>query len=210
MKWRTWSNMMTANHIGYMAAACATCGEHGRNRNLIHYYADALLPFIGDHVIDTLPTHDRPTFVQDMLMVYSKRLISPKNCVKVCLRNMAMQASMCTQTSSLSGNVSAEWAALMHRYGVSYGRCGCGRFKIGADKRSVSRLAPSPYVCDEIDKEKNRQSYRQAVKLFKKMKAGSKKSGKTDFWNRYIDTVREKNRRLRALMEEMEKGNLNL
>ena len=59
-------------------------------------------------------------------------------------------------------------------------------------------------------KEKNRHSYRRAVKLFKKMKAGSKKSGKADFWNQYIDTVREKNRRLRALMEEMEKGNLNL
>jgi hypothetical protein len=42
------------------------------------------------------------------------------------------------------------------------------------------------------------------------MKNGSKKSGKHEFWNRYIDTVREKNRRLRALMEEMEKGNLYL
>ena len=42
------------------------------------------------------------------------------------------------------------------------------------------------------------------------MKVGLKKVGKHDFWNRYVDTVREKNRRLRALMEEMEKGNLYL
>jgi hypothetical protein len=103
-----------------------------------------------------------------------------------------------------------EWAALMHRYNVSYDVAEAGGLKIAltADPASVMPLLHT-YAMGFI-KEKNRHSYRRAVRLFKKMKAGSKKSGKTEFWNRYIDTVREKNRRLRALMEEMEKGNLSL
>ena len=93
----------------------------------------------------------------------------------------------------------AEWAALMHRYGVSYDGAEAGGLKLAltTDPAAVLPLLHT-YAMSFIN-EKNRQSYRRAVKLFKKMKAGSKKSGKTDFWNRYIDTVREKNRRLRAL-----------
>lgn len=58
--------------------------------------------------------------------------------------------------------------------------------------------------------EKNRYSYKQAVRIWKKMKQIAKKTNDTDYWNQYVDTIREKYRRLRALQQEIEKGNLPL
>lgn len=104
----------------------------------------------------------------------------------------------------------AEWAALMHRFNVPYDGLEPDtlKFVLANDPAAVMPLLHT-YAMRFIQ-EKNRHSYRRAVRLFKNMKAGAKKSGKVDFWNRYIDTVREQYRRLRALSEEMEKGNLNL
>ncbi|MCM3636506.1 hypothetical protein M3152_02150 [Sporosarcina luteola] len=104
----------------------------------------------------------------------------------------------------------AEWAALMHRFNIPYDGLEPDtlKFVLANDPASVMPLLHT-YAMRFIQ-EKNRHSYRRAVRLFKSMKAGAKKSGKADFWNRYIDTVREQYRRLRALSEEMEKGNLNL
>ncbi|MCG7343935.1 hypothetical protein MHZ92_07310 [Sporosarcina sp. ACRSL] len=104
----------------------------------------------------------------------------------------------------------AEWAALMHRFNIPYDGIEPDtlKFVLANDPASVMPLLHT-YAMRFIQ-EKNRHSYRRAVRLFKSMKAGAKKSGKADFWNRYIDTVREQYRRLRALSEEMEKGNLNL
>ena len=58
--------------------------------------------------------------------------------------------------------------------------------------------------------EKNRYSYKQAVRIWKKMKAIAKKTNDSDYWNAYVETIREKYRRLRALQQEIEKGNLPL
>ena len=58
--------------------------------------------------------------------------------------------------------------------------------------------------------EKNRYSYKQAVRIWKKMKAIAKKSNEADYWNAYLENVRDKYRRLRALQQEIEKGNLPL
>jgi hypothetical protein len=58
--------------------------------------------------------------------------------------------------------------------------------------------------------EKNRYSYKQAIRIWKKMKQVAKKTNDTDFWNDYVETIREKYRRLRALQQEIEKGNLPL
>lgn len=103
-----------------------------------------------------------------------------------------------------------EWAALMHRFNVPYDGIDPDtlKFVLANDPASVMPLLHT-YAMRFIQ-EKNRHSYRRAVRLFKNMKAGAKKSGKVDFWNKYIDTVRDQFRRLRALSEEMEKGNLNL
>ncbi|PZX05908.1 hypothetical protein C7437_102375 [Psychrobacillus insolitus] len=58
--------------------------------------------------------------------------------------------------------------------------------------------------------EKNRYSYKQAVRIWKKMKAIAKKSNEADYWNAYLENIRDKYRRLRALQQEIEKGNLPL
>ena len=56
--------------------------------------------------------------------------------------------------------------------------------------------------------ERNRPGYKQAVRIWKKMKSACKKSGQLEFWNAYMTEVRTQNKRLRALQEEIEKGNL--
>ena len=63
------------------------------------------------------------------------------------------------------------------------------------------------YAMAEI-RQKSRINYKQAVRIWKKMKSAAKKCGKTNFWSEYIFTIRDQHRRLRALQEELEKGNL--
>lgn len=56
--------------------------------------------------------------------------------------------------------------------------------------------------------ERSRTSYKQAVRVWKKMKAACKKSGQMPFWNDYMKEIQHRYKRLRALQEEIEKGKL--
>lgn len=58
--------------------------------------------------------------------------------------------------------------------------------------------------------EKNRNSYKVAVKLLKKLRAHYKKLKRQDRFENYIDLLIQKYTRLRALHEEMRRGNLLL
>ncbi|MCZ2257558.1 SWIM zinc finger family protein [Sporosarcina sp. G11-34] len=169
----------------------------------------SLLPFIGEYLAHSVPLSRRTAFVRKI-----------DGLLEIADFPEDERESMFSYYGETGVDVYAdflvererfqEWAALMHRYNVSYDVAEAGGLKIAlaVDPAAVLPLLHT-YATFFIN-ERNRHSYRRAVKLFKKMKSGSKKSGKIDFWNRYVDTVREKNRRLRALMEEMEKGNLNL
>lgn len=104
----------------------------------------------------------------------------------------------------------AEWSALMHRYRVPYEIAEAGGLPLALKNNPVATFPLLHLYAMNFIAERNRQSYRRAVSVFRKMKNGAKKSGKHEFWNQYLETVRNKNRRLRALMEELEKGNLTL
>lgn len=169
----------------------------------------ALLPFIGDYLSQHVPLSRRPSFVRkiDGLLEAAD---FPENDRESMFpyygeAGLDVYADFLVERERFQ-----EWAALMHRYNVSFEIAEAGGLKVALTTDPAAVLPLLHMYATAFINEKNRHSYRRAVKLFKKMKAGSKKSGKTDFWNRYIDTVRDKNRRLRALMEEMEKGNLNL
>ncbi|CAM3134094.1 hypothetical protein FITA111629_05375 [Filibacter tadaridae] len=169
----------------------------------------ALLPYIGDYVNNAVPLADRPHFVRKIDGLFEAADF-PEEAREGLFSHYGNSGVEVFADFLVERERFSEWAALMHRYGVSYDRAEEGGLKLALSEDPAAVLPLLHMYAMSFISEKNRQSYRRAVKLFKKMKTGSKKSGKIDFWNRYIDTVREKNRRLRALMEEMEKGNLNL
>ncbi|HJF34161.1 MAG TPA: SWIM zinc finger family protein [Sporosarcina psychrophila] len=187
----------------------AQLAESNEETDALAIIMHALLPFIGVYVNESVSLSSRPAFVRNIDGLFEAADFSEE-----------LRESMFVQYGEPGVDVYAdflvererfhEWAALMHRYGVSYDGAEAGGLRVALTSDPSAVLPLLHTFAMGFIKEKNRHSYRRAVKLFKQMKTGSKKSGKVDFWNQYIDTVREKNRRLRALMEEMEKGNLNL
>lgn len=101
-----------------------------------------------------------------------------------------------------------QWAELHHMHSSPlYFAEECGL-------REVQEAAPDyvlplyhRYAMSHLD-ERSRSSYKQAVRIWKKMKAACKKSDQMEFWKSYMKEIRTQNKRLRALQEEIEKGNL--
>jgi len=63
------------------------------------------------------------------------------------------------------------------------------------------------YAMAEIA-QKSRMNYKQAVRIWKSMRSAAKRAGKMAYFETYIQTIRSEYKRLRALQEEIEKGNL--
>ncbi len=80
--------------------------------------------------------------------------------------------------------------------------------------REISKAAPHvlyPLYHQAIDgaiRSRNRQGYRQAVKLMKRLEKLYKAEKEGDRWNRYVDGVVRKHGRLRALQEELWRGKI--
>ena len=187
----------------------ADLAEQDDNMESLAVIMTALLPFIGDYLVQSVPLARRPIFVRKIDGLLEAADFTEEAREKMFSyygeTGVDVYADFLVERERFG-----EWAALMHRYGVSYDVAEAGGLKIALADDPAAVLPLLHLYATNFVKERNRQSYRRAVNLFRKMKAGCKKSGKHEFWNRYVDTVREKNRRLRALMEEMEKGNLYL
>lgn len=103
-----------------------------------------------------------------------------------------------------------DWSALHQLYPTSLAFLEiCGLKTVVEERPSVLLSLYHSLIMEEIN-QKSRQHYKSAVRLMKKMKAVAKKSGKHEFWNQYVTTVRQNYKRMRALQEEIEKGNLML
>ncbi|WP_172371401.1 SWIM zinc finger family protein [Sporosarcina jiandibaonis] len=187
----------------------ANLAERDDNMESLAVIMSALLPFIGDYLKQNVAVSQRPTFVRKIDGLLEAADFPEDEREKMFSYYGETGVDVYADFLVERGRF-REWAALMHRYRMSYEVAEAGGLKIALAQDPAAVLPLLHVYATNFMKERNRQSYRRAVNLFRKMKAGSKKSGKHEFWNRYIDTVREKNRRLRALMEEMEKGNLYL
>ncbi len=101
-----------------------------------------------------------------------------------------------------------DWVALHQLFpsSISYLET-CGLKDVLDEAPEVTLPLYHYYALEEV-KQKSRMNYKQAVRIWKMMKSAAKKSGKTNYWADYIQAVREQYKRLRALQEELEKGNL--
>lgn len=103
-----------------------------------------------------------------------------------------------------------DWVALHHRFEstLDYAES-CGMKTV--IQEAPETVLPFYHVLAVSEvRERNRHNYKQAVRIWKKMKSAAKKSGKTDYWNHYVSEIQLKYKRLRALQEEIQKGNLPL
>ena len=101
-----------------------------------------------------------------------------------------------------------EWAALHHTYPstISYLET-CGLKTVLEEAPHVTLSIFHHYAMQELN-QKSRANYKQAVKLWKGMRNAAKKAGKSTFFEDYINVIRTEYKRLRALQEELDKGNL--
>jgi len=82
------------------------------------------------------------------------------------------------------------------------------------DVRSVAKHAPSALIplyhqaVDEAILSRNRQGYRNAVKLLKKLEKLYQSDGRAATWELYVEQLANKYQRLRALQEELWKGKI--
>ncbi|WP_075618347.1 SWIM zinc finger family protein [Paenisporosarcina indica] len=104
----------------------------------------------------------------------------------------------------------SDWVALHHRFGstLDYAES-CGMKTVIQEAPETVLPLYHVLALKEV-RERSRHNYKQAVRIWKKMKLAAKKGGKTDYWNSYVNEIQAKYRRLRALQEEILKGNLPL
>lgn len=101
-----------------------------------------------------------------------------------------------------------QWAELHHLYrSPLYFAEECGLSQVQTDAPEYVLPLYHRYAMEHLT-ERNRASYKQAVRIWKKMKAVCKRSGQMAFWQSYLTEIRTQNKRLRALHEEMEKGKI--
>lgn len=75
-------------------------------------------------------------------------------------------------------------------------------------KRQKQRLPLYHLAAVEAIEERNRKSYRRAVRYLKKLRTLYKRLKRTDEWDAFIIHIANLHSRLRALQEELRKGKL--
>jgi hypothetical protein len=101
-----------------------------------------------------------------------------------------------------------EWAAYHHLNRSSLERIERTGLKTMMDEAPMEAVFLMNVHVEEQIAQKSRQNYREAVRILKKMKRAAKKAGRTEWWSGYVRALRRRHQRLRALMEELEKGGL--
>ena len=100
-----------------------------------------------------------------------------------------------------------DWAALHHLYPSSFSYLEtCGLKIVLAEAPAVTLPLYHHFAMEELAQE-SRLNYKQAVRIWKGMRSAAKKAGKTAYFEQYIHIIRTDYKRLRALQEELDKGN---
>ncbi|PIC64021.1 hypothetical protein CSV79_08865 [Sporosarcina sp. P13] len=167
-----------------------------------------LLPHLADYY-QQLASRNRSAFAEDIDELLALSDVSEEQRDQL-FQSYGAEASRAYGKFLFERSRYEEWAALMHLTRGSVDMIDGSLLKtaLAEDAQAVFPLMHAEAL--KLVKEKNRDSYRRAVRLWKQMKTAAKRDGRNEFWNRYVNTVRQQFPRLRALMEEMEKGNLLL
>ncbi|ETT87177.1 hypothetical protein MKZ08_19275 [Viridibacillus sp. FSL R5-0477] len=169
----------------------------------------SMLPLLDEFINSWLATRYRSNFVNTFNRLCSKIDLTDEE-AELLFTASGMYGMQPFSHYLIEKERYLEWAALHHRFPSSLAYLElCGVKDVLEYKPEVLLPLYHALALEEVS-QKSRQHYKQAVRVWKKMKAAAKKSAKNEYWNQYVETLRQQYKRLRALQEEIEKGNLKL
>ncbi|QCR31449.1 hypothetical protein [Lysinibacillus sp. SGAir0095] len=181
---------------------------HSRNDEMAtNSILKAMLPLLNEYISGYLKPSQRQMYVRRIHLLYDNIQLSEQEELMLYSAFGTYGVQPYSQYL-LKEKRFGEWVALHQLYpsSISYLET-CGLKDVIDEAPEMTLPLYHYYALEEVN-QKSRMNYKQAVRIWKMMKSAAKKSGKTNFWDDYIQTVREQYKRLRALQEELEKGNL--
>lgn len=187
----------------------ARFADRNEDEKALSMIVRAMLPCLHSFINTWLSTRYRSAFVNAFNILCSKVNLNDEE-AEVLYSAFGMYGMQPYSLFLIERGRYQEWTALHHRFPSSLAYLELCGLKTVLEEKPES-LLPLYHALAMIElSQKSRQHYKQAVRVWKKMKIAAKKSGKNEFWNHYIDQTRQQYKRLRALQEEIEKGNLKL
>ncbi|TQR21191.1 hypothetical protein [Psychrobacillus vulpis] len=182
---------------------------HSTNKEMVSQLARKLLPHISYYLNEVAQTPSRVMLIRRLEMLFDTIQLKSEELEEL-YQSFGLYGIQSYSHLLIKEKRYRDWMAL-HQSAYSsleYAEA-CGLPIVKEEAPEVLLPLYHHYAMRFI-LEKNRYSYKQAVRIWKKMKQIAKKTNDTDHWNDYVETVREKYRRMRALQQEIEKGNLPL
>ncbi len=166
-----------------------------------------LLPHLKAFIAEKLPPQQRPQFIMHIHTLYTHIDLHEKEEMQL-FNAFGRHGVQPYSMYLLTRKRFEEWTALQLLYPSSIPYLEANGLKQVLTEQPEALLPLyHKYAMQEVE-QKSRMNYKQAVRIWKQMKSAAKKSGKMAYFEDYIETVRSKFKRLRALQEELEKANL--
>ncbi|MER2071008.1 MAG: hypothetical protein ABS898_03785, partial [Psychrobacillus sp.] len=182
---------------------------HASNKDLVNELSRKLLPHISYYLTEVIQHPAKVMLIRRLQILFNQVDLTTEELEKLYL-SFGLYGIQAYSGLLIEQKRYKEWMALHQATNSSLEYTeSCGLAVVREEAPEVLLPLYHHYAMRYIQ-EKNRYSYKQAVRVWKKMKQVAKKANEIDYWNAYVESVREKYRRLRALQQEIEKGNLPL
>ena len=185
----------------------AVLAESERQDQALTTILMAIKPHIRSFLFESLYTQYRQQYVRVLSRLFSQIQLSEEDWEDL-FKQFGHYGLPAYSTYLIEKGLYKQWAELHHLHNSPlYFVEECGLKDVQAAAPDYVLPLYHRYAINHLE-ERNRSSYKQAVRMWKKMKAACKKSGQMEFWKAYMNEIQTQNKRLRALQEEIEKGNL--
>ena len=166
-----------------------------------------MLPLLGRFLQEVIPVSQRAHYVRNSQMLYEDIDLTEEEEASL-YSAFGLYGLQPYSFFLIKKGRYEEWAALhqVNFSSLSYLEM-CGLKDVLQEAPATVLPLYHVYAMGEVE-QKSRMNYKQAVRIWKSMRSAAKRAGKTAYFETYMQTIRSEYKRLRALQEEIEKGNL--
>lgn len=193
----------SVNNMFELAIFAKRVGE----RSSLTMILRTMLPLLRIFLQDIVPVVERAHYVRQLQLLYDEVTLNDADEASL-YSAFGMYGLQPFSFFLIKRKCYEEWAALhqVNLSSLSYLEM-CGLKDVLQEAPATVLPLYHVYAMVEVE-QKSRMNYKQAVRIWKNMRSAARRAGKANFFETYMQTIRAEFKRLRALQEEIEKGNL--